>query len=618
MLAMAVNDSSIRPTDEQQHAIDLARTGARLKIEALAGSGKTSLLEFVARDRPNTQMLYLAYNKALANEAGAKFPRNVDARTTHSIAHRAVGRQYAHRLRGRRLRQQDIARYLGLDPLHVGKRRFAPGFLAGQVMAGVRNFCASGDERISPRHLPAISVSVDDLENQTFTQAVRDALTDALQDAWRDIEQIDGRLPFSHDCYLKLFQLAHPRLGADVVLLDEAQDSSDCVLALMADQTDSQIVVIGDTYQQLYAWRGAVNAMAKVQTDETAYLTACFRFGPEIAEVGNLALTELGSPALMVGAGKPGQVSSLETADAVLCRTNATCLQQAFEAMDAGLRPHIVGGGAELVAFAKGAADLMARGVTDHPDLAPFSSWGEVEQYVQDDAGGEDLKVIVRLINKFGTARIERGVEACVDEDQADVIFSTAHRSKGRGFNTVKLAGDFPDETEREVGDDEWRLMYVAATRAKRVLDPYECKPLALRYVAERWAVQHNAGAAVVAEPGRPVVIEASVDEIADAVASAPADHDAPAEDEHQLDHVAAGLFDLFSGQTPPAPPAATAGLHPKAVELHQWLTANPRASMADAMAAFGWNSRGTLGGYLVTLIEAGLVDFRTLTAAAA
>lgn len=613
MLAMAVNDSSIRPTDEQQHAIDLARTGARLKIEALAGSGKTSLLEFVAKDRPNTGMLYLAYNKALANEAQGKFPRNVDCRTTHSIAYRTVGGRYRHRLGGRRIRQQDIARFLSIDPLVVDGRRFAPGFLAGQLMAGVRNFCASGDERISPRHLPAINVSVDDLQNQTFTRAVRDALNEPLQDAWRDLESLDGRLPFTHDTYLKLFQLSHPRLGADVVLLDEAQDSSDCVLAIIADQTDAQVVVIGDTYQQLYAWRGAVNAMAKVHTDETAYLTACFRFGPEIAEVGNVALAELGSPAMMVGAGKPGEVTSLNTADAVLCRTNATCLKLAFDAMDAGQRPHIVGGGADLVAFAKGAASLMKTGVTDHPDLAPFRSWAEVEQYVQEDAGGEDMQVMVRLINKFGADRIERGVEACVDEDQADVIFSTAHRSKGRGFSTVKLAGDFPDESEREVTDEEWRLMYVAATRAKRVLDPYDCKPLASRYVADRWAVQHNGGVPVVAEPGRAVVIDATADQLADAVASA------PTEDTSPIDQVADGLVDLFAGRdAAPAPSAALAGLHPKAVELHEWLAAHPAASMADAMSAFGWNSRGTIGGYLVTLIEAGLVDVRILTAAAA
>ena len=78
-----------------------------------------------------------------------------------------------------------------LDPLVVDGRRFAPGFLAGQLMAGVRNFCASGDERISPRHLPAINVSVDDLQNQTFTRAVRDALNEPLQDAWRDLESLD-------------------------------------------------------------------------------------------------------------------------------------------------------------------------------------------------------------------------------------------------------------------------------------------------------------------------------------------------------------------------------------------------------------------------------------------
>jgi superfamily I DNA/RNA helicase len=56
-----------------------------------------------------------------------------------------------------------------------------------------------------------------------------------------------------------------------------------------------------------------------------------------------------------------------------------------------------------------------------------------------------------------------------IREEDADVTVSTAHKAKGREWDAVQLAGDFP-EPEKQ-GDEELRLLYVACTRAKRELD---------------------------------------------------------------------------------------------------------------------------------------------------
>jgi superfamily I DNA/RNA helicase len=66
----------------------------------------------------------------------------------------------------------------------------------------------------------------------------------------------------------------------------------------------------------------------------------------------------------------------------------------------------------------------------------------------------------------------------CQPESTAQVVVSTAHKAKGREWDSVRLAGDFDVQPRKnakgdwtEPADGELRLAYVAATRAKLELD---------------------------------------------------------------------------------------------------------------------------------------------------
>ena len=52
------------------------------------------------------------------------------------------------------------------------------------------------------------------------------------------------------------------------------------------------------------------------------------------------------------------------------------------------------------------------------------------------------------------------------------MIFSTAHKAKGLEFSTVELTDDYNIKPElgQKPSDDEYNLLYVAITRAKRRL----------------------------------------------------------------------------------------------------------------------------------------------------
>ena len=231
------------------------------------------------------------------------------------------------------------------------------------------------------------------------------------------------------------------------------------------------------THNSIYSWRGAINALAAFPDAKRLMLSMSFRFGPVIAEVANAVLGELQdrSPLVMRGFDKiKSRLGALDSPRAVLCRTNAAAVATLLDAITRGKRPHLIGGGDEVLKFVNAAQQLQAGKRTSHPELATFETWGEVKAYSDTDEG-EDLKLMVKLIDKFTAAKIAGALKNMPREEDADLVVSTAHKSKGREWDTVKLAGDFMPLGK--MGDEELRLLYVAATRAKKVLDVEQCAP---------------------------------------------------------------------------------------------------------------------------------------------
>lgn len=166
----------------------------------------------------------------------------------------------------------------------------------------------------------------------------------------------------------------------------------------------------------------------------------------------------------------------MEQFDAILCRTNAGCVSAAMEVGSAGhtFALLISGGLWGLRNFASGAQDLKNGVRTDFPELAAFSSWEEVQSHVETDEG-EDLKPMVRLVDKYGTEAIFEVCSNSISEknaSDADTQIVTVHRSKGMEWDRVKIFSDFtPPKQSTAIPLDDLRLAYVAVTRARLYLD---------------------------------------------------------------------------------------------------------------------------------------------------
>jgi hypothetical protein len=457
------------PTDEQVAITDAAKTGENVKVIARAGTGKTTILNGIGHEMPDAKILYLAYNKAIQLEAESKFPRNVTCKTAHSLAYRAVGKNFAKRLRGPRVTSRQACGVMGIYdsfPISV-ELTLEPWQIARLAMDAVKKFCYSADTEITARHLPWMP----------GTENVRDDLADIVipyaRRAWQNLVDPNAAgLRFEHDHYLKMWALTNPRLPFDQVQFDESQDANGCIDGVVRSQ-DAQKIYVGDPAQSIYGWRGAIDAMSRFNAEHELTLSQSFRFGPAVAEEGNkfLSVIDDGGPMVSGFDQIDSQVMHLDAPDAILARTNATVVAEALHAQQDDRKVAIVGGTREIAAFADAAEALMQGRKTAHADLAAFDSWHAVQQYVNGDEGG-DIKVMVKLIDTYGVQTVRDVADAAVPEEDADLIVSTAHKSKGREWHKVRVANDFNEpDPDKGVSIPEAMLAYVTVTRAQYVLD---------------------------------------------------------------------------------------------------------------------------------------------------
>jgi superfamily I DNA/RNA helicase len=255
-------------------------------------------------------------------------------------------------------------------------------------------------------------------------------------------------------------------------MVDEAQDTNPAFAGVIANQR-CQVIMVGDESQAIYGWRGARDAMTGFNAPHVANLSQSFRFGQAVADVANVFLTMLDAPIRVKGLdSKPSKVEALDEPSAVLTRTNAAAIEAAMDAAARGRSVAFVGKmGAEIKSFADAADKLMSGKRVMHADLSAFKSWAEVQAYAATDEG-RDLRMMVKLVDTYGTGTLRKVAEDSVREADADVVISTAHKSKGREWDHVKIGSDFaPPEEGNGPSRPELMLLYVAVTRAKLTLD---------------------------------------------------------------------------------------------------------------------------------------------------
>jgi superfamily I DNA/RNA helicase len=283
-----------KPTAEQLAALDLFRTGSALKVNAFAGTGKTTTLQLIAGSTPK-RGLYLAFNRSIANEAKQAFSQSVTCSTVHGLAFRSTPSAFrdSDDKMTKSLNANAFAFHLGyhdefFDGVKLSARQ--QGHLAKETL---RRFQQSDRPEIDEHDVPNLDKigNLATLRSKDLEEIEARAVEGAAN-LWRRMMNPQDSLPLGHDGYLKLWALSNPRLTADYIMLDEAQDTNPVVLGVL-NQQRSQMVYVGDRHQQIYEWRGAVNAMKLAKAASESHLTTSFRFGERIADAATAVLRRL-------------------------------------------------------------------------------------------------------------------------------------------------------------------------------------------------------------------------------------------------------------------------------------------------------------------------------------
>ncbi len=457
-------------TSEQQIAVHLAVTSHHnLTINALAGTGKTATLRAISHHLPRQKILYLAFNKAVQEEASTSFPRNVLARTIHSLAYRALG------LSNQKWQQKFTARSTLKDYANFLKIDLRTGNAMKSIFClreAIREFQNSADEFPSSKHIP--SVELDGIKSQTERQWVAELVNEYAPRLWACmIDPEQSQFAITHDSYLKLWQLTQPQIqGPDLIMLDEAQDANPVMIDILKRQK-TRLILVGDSWQQIYSFRGAVNAMEMIKSPNQCFLTQSFRFGQDLANFANRILGLRTTPKLLrgcdnrttvIGPIRPGLKYT------VIFRYNIELLEEALGLSAKNSRIHIVGSLDRIAALTVNVYHLFARQkhrIKD-PRLRFFKNWDELEDNYEllDDI---ELKKSFRFVERYGheIPEILSVVKkaATVSQNTCDVTLTTGHKSKGQEWENVRIADDFLDSVQSGL-PEELNLLYVAITRA--------------------------------------------------------------------------------------------------------------------------------------------------------
>src|SRR5690554_2710118 len=311
-------------TEEQQKIIE---SNGNIRINAIAGSGKTTtIIEYAASRPKSAKILYLAFNKTVKTEAVQKFHNkglfNVAVETAHSLANKHIVRKNKYKV----CQGYKSHELVPLLDLYEEEEKHGVFILANHINKLVSYYCNSDVETI---------FELNYLETM-FEPKAKGFVTKYLETIEEKanllIEKMDkGEIQVTHDFYLKKFQLSYPKLGYDYILFDEGQDASAAMLDIFLSQEDATKVIVGDTHQQIYGWRYAINSLEKVDF-QTFNLSTSFRFNQHIADLASKTL----NLKKLVSKFDPFPINGLGSCDtvkskAIIARTNVGLLTSAIE-----------------------------------------------------------------------------------------------------------------------------------------------------------------------------------------------------------------------------------------------------------------------------------------------
>ncbi len=501
------------PTPEQSTIITAAASsGPPIMISAYAGCAKSSTLQMAAPGISGSA-LALAFNKRIADDLTPRLPENFTVKTLNALGHAAWSRTLGAKLKldDRKLGKlvTSTAKDFRCD-LTSSQWDYSRRLVSSAMSAGIspNNEGSPIVEDIKEGWLALFDGSSDDFSicYDIAYHTLKESITQARQ----------GVISFDDQIYCPTI-LGGRWTRFPTILVDESQDLSPLNhrQLQLSGLPDCRYIVVGDSRQSIYAFRGADAAsMENLRRLSPQWLdlplTTTFRC-PKVI----VARQQSHAPGFTAWEGcAEGAVFDLDrfgeiesdsdvhwafshvefeakligdkTSMAVLCRNNAPLFSLAFKLLRRNIGCHMLG--RDIGAGLKNLTNKLSDS-SDSLSILPFISklteWYEYESSIaraNDDPSKADriadqYESLLAVIDGTGartTGDLLSGLDNLFARSSGLITLSSIHRAKGLEFDLVIHLDPWriPSKMARTPAqlDQERNLLYVAETRTRHTL----------------------------------------------------------------------------------------------------------------------------------------------------
>lgn len=476
-------------TEEQKSVAEkCAQSNGPVILQGYAGCGKTSVLEMIYYSEParKKETLFSAFNRDIVNSVGYHNPE-LECLTFDQLGFK-LG-----------LRKSPWHRELiSTGSVNYPELSAALGIKPNSILSGYENISGHKITRLVYMIIERYSNSYSDcwtdnlITSEITSLDARNQLLMYAENLWAAMVATPDlfQSPMLKPSFVtKHWSLTNgkipPRFSR--LFLDEAQDVNGAFARVLDNSPNLQIITAGDRYQQLYGWRGAINAMDKMEGSRLS-VTCSFRYGEDLSGFSNTLLSLISdAPKEQITSYNPDINTKIipyegvaPQGDVVLARSRASIFEIARKLANENTAFHL---NLDIPEWAWLLSSSLAlyNGENDankHRLILPHDSWFQLESWAE-TAMDTDLLTCIKIVKKYSDTLMKDlkkiGSLNVAPDYQGCVILSTTHKIKGRDWDRVVLADDFLNIIEKENVtpgqiDEELCIIYVALTRAKKEL----------------------------------------------------------------------------------------------------------------------------------------------------
>lgn len=470
---------TLTPTNEQQHILHLlSSTKSNLLINALAGTGKTSTLELI-QNAASPPVLCLAFNRRIADEMIKRFRSTTSVRTLNGLGHRIWSAACAGRLTLDPKKTQDLLRN-SISSLPKSNRSEAYEIfwevISAVGLAKSLGYVPDGKFPSAKRLITptAFFASLDESPSDLARELIDEVLLASIKAAYA------GSIDYNDQVYMPaLFGGTYPRFP--LVLVDEAQDLSPVNHEMLQHLSRSRIIAVGDPWQSIYGFRGAVQSgMAKLKANfgmTSADLSVSFRCPSEIVRAAHWRVPHMKwiKEGGRVARLRNPSANSFTDGSAIICRNNAPLFAVALRLLGASRSVSVSGSdiGPRIISIMRRLGD---ESMNKEALLNEIESWRQ-EKLAKQSTTANDIADCMQVFAGFGDS-LGQAISYAdhLFAQKGTINLLTGHKAKGLEWNTVYHLDSFLlGESEQELN-----LRYVIQTRAMQ--NYYEIESREIRW----------------------------------------------------------------------------------------------------------------------------------------